>query len=145
MAGGPLGPPVIFSNNIVHTININSHFQINFENFLGPKILSMVQIFRTCPALGSNLCVVGTSFHFSYQWWLGSRTHLNALGIIYGKLRRTFFQVFFQWRRLLGSGVGRRFITTGVIYEMRIVSREERICIASKHFQLLWGSRTWTT
>ncbi len=40
IASGPLGPPVIFSNNIVHTINIIIHFQIKLKNFLGPKILS---------------------------------------------------------------------------------------------------------
>ncbi len=40
IAGGPLGPPVIFFYNILHTININIHFQIKLKNFLGPKILS---------------------------------------------------------------------------------------------------------
>ena len=34
------GPPVIFSDNKVHTINIIIHFQIKLKNFLGPKILS---------------------------------------------------------------------------------------------------------
>ena len=32
-ASGPLGPPVIFSDNIVHTINIIIHFQIKLKNF----------------------------------------------------------------------------------------------------------------
>jgi hypothetical protein len=31
IASGPLGPPVIFSNNIVHTINNNIHFQIKLK------------------------------------------------------------------------------------------------------------------
>jgi hypothetical protein len=33
--GGPQGPPVIFSDNKVHTINIIIHFQIKLKNFLG--------------------------------------------------------------------------------------------------------------
>ena len=33
------GPPAIFSDNKVHTINIIIHFQIKLKNFLGPKIL----------------------------------------------------------------------------------------------------------
>ena len=40
LTGGPQGPPVIFSDNKVHTINIIIHFQIKLKNFLGPKILS---------------------------------------------------------------------------------------------------------
>ena len=57
IAGGPQGPPVIFSDNKVHTINIVIHFQIKLKNFLGPKILSfiilkkilspMINIYRT--------------------------------------------------------------------------------------------------
>ena len=48
IASGPLGPPVIFSNNIVHTININI-FPNQNENFLGPKILQRpkVNLLRT--------------------------------------------------------------------------------------------------
>ena len=46
IAGGPLGPPVIFFYNILHTININVHFQIKLKNFLGPKILSP----QSCPS-----------------------------------------------------------------------------------------------
>ena len=41
IAGGPLGPPAIFSDNKVQTINIIIHFQIKLKNFLGPKILSL--------------------------------------------------------------------------------------------------------
>jgi hypothetical protein len=37
IAGGPQGPPVIFSDNKVHTINIIIHFQIKLKNFLGPR------------------------------------------------------------------------------------------------------------
>jgi hypothetical protein len=37
IASGPLGPPVIFSNNIVHTININIHFQIKLKTSWAPK------------------------------------------------------------------------------------------------------------
>ncbi len=37
IASGPLGQPVIFSNNIVHTININIHFQIKLKTSWAPK------------------------------------------------------------------------------------------------------------
>ena len=44
IASGPLGPPAIFSDNIVCTIIISIHFRINWITFSCPKILSPPQI-----------------------------------------------------------------------------------------------------
>ena len=37
LSSGPLGQPVIFSNNIVLIININIHFQIKLKTSWAPK------------------------------------------------------------------------------------------------------------
>ena len=49
IASGPQGPPVIFSDNKMHTINIIIHFQIKLKNFFGPKILSSQEVFNLGP------------------------------------------------------------------------------------------------
>ena len=65
IAGGPLGPPVIFFYNILHTININIHFEIKLKNFLGPKILSMYVYVRHDQKIAKLLfSVQSTQFTF---------------------------------------------------------------------------------
>ena len=85
IAGGPQGPPVIFSDNKVHTINIIIHFQIKLKNFLGPKILRVICVLSNirviCVSIDEIISLFYTYDYFNFLY-LNRRLRVSS-----GKIR----------------------------------------------------------